>query len=307
MDTTKKTIYSPDITCGSCVKVLSKLFEQTKGITSFSISVTSSAIEIEYDSTLLSEEQLLQLIHNKGYRASFSVFGRKTISDRCTDFFQNKEKYALEYTMLRYSGLALVLLLVIQLLVWKTVFGSDVTLFTAKAWWLLYLDIAVVSLGAALWHFHAYKTEVPCMVGMMIGMTIGMQSSMMIGTIIGATNGIFIGSVIGVLVGVLVGALNGKCCGIMGIMEGMMAGLMGGTMGPMIAVMMQFDHLLLFMPFFMFVNILILWGLSYMLYEEVVEENPTVEKQPLDFMTYFSFCLVVVILFVFVIFFGNVF
>ncbi len=303
METTKKTIYSPDITCGSCVKVLSKLFEHTNGIENFSISVTSSAIEIEYDPTLLSEEQLLQLIHNKGYRASFSIFGRKTFSDRCKDFFQNKEKYALEYTMLRYSGFSFLLLFLIQAIVWKTVFGGDITLLTAKAWWILYLDIAVVALGAALWHFHAYKTEVPCMVGMMVGMTFGMQSGMIIGTIIGATNGMFIGSVVGVLVGVIVGALNGKCCGIMGIMEGMMAGVMGGTMGPMIAVMMQFDRLLWFMPFFMLVNLFILWGLSYMLYEEVVEEKPTVEKQPLDFMTFFSFCLVSVILFVFIIFF----
>ncbi len=303
METSKKTIYSPDITCGSCVKVLSKLFEHTKGIEKFSISVTSSAIELEYDPSALSEEQLLQLIHNKGYRASFSVFGRKTFSDRCKDFFENKEKYAMEYTMLRYSALSLLLLILIQAIVWKTVFGGDVTLLTTKALWILYLDIAVVALGAALWHFHAYKTEVPCMVGMMIGMTLGMQSSMLLGTIIGATNGIFVGSVVGVLIGIALGAFNGKCCGIMGIMEGMMAGVMGGTMGPMIAVMMQFDRLLWFMPLFMLVNLFILWGLSYMLYEEVVEENPTVEKQPLDFMTFFSFCLVSVILFVFIIFF----
>ncbi|MBI5001882.1 heavy-metal-associated domain-containing protein [Candidatus Woesearchaeota archaeon] len=303
MQITKKTIYSPDITCGSCVKVLSKMFENTKGIEKFSISVTSSAIDLEYDASALSEEQLLRLIHNKGYRASFSVFGRKTFSDRYKDFVQNKEKYAMEYTMLRYSGLSLLLLLLLQAIVWKTIFGGDVTLLTTKALWILYLDITVVALGAALWHFHAYKTEVPCMVGMMIGMTLGMQSSMLLGTIIGATNGIFIGSVVGVLVGVVLGAFNGKCCGIMGIMEGMMAGVMGGTMGPMIAVMMQFDRLLWFMPLFMLVNLFILWGLSYMLYEEVVEENPTVEKQPLDFMTFFSFCLVSVILFVFIIFF----
>lgn len=303
MNITKKTIYSPDITCGSCVKVLTKLFENTKGIENFSVSVTSGAIELEYNASVLSDEQLLQLIHNKGYRASFSVFGRKTFSDRCTDFIQNKEKYALEYTMLRYSGLALLLLLLVEVVVWKVILGGDITHLTAKAWWILYLDIAVIALGAALWHFHAYKTEVPCMVGMMIGMTFGMQSGMILGTIIGATNGIFIGSLVGVLVGVLVGAFNGKCCGIMGIMEGMMAGVMGGTMGPMIAVMMQFDRLLYFMPLFMLVNIFILWGLSYMLYEEVVEENPKVEKEPLDFMAFFSFCLVTVILFIFVIFF----
>ena len=117
MTTSKKTIYSPDITCGSCVKVLTKAFEHTHGVKNFVISVTSSAIELEYDSSVLSDEQLLQLIHNKGYRASFSVFGRKTFSDRCKDFFENKEKYAMEYTMLRYSGLSLLLLLLIQAIV----------------------------------------------------------------------------------------------------------------------------------------------------------------------------------------------
>jgi len=297
----KKTIYSPDITCGSCAKVLTKLFEQTHGIQSFSIFVSSSTVEVEYDPSKLSEDQLLQLIHNKGYRASFSVFGRKTFTDRWKDFIQNKEKYSLEYTMLRYSATAIILLIIIESIAWKIILGSS--LFTSTFMWLLYLDAAVVSLGAALWHFYSYKTEIPCIVGMMVGMTFGMQSSMMIGTIIGATNGIFIGSVVGVLVGVIVGALNGKCCGIMGVMEGMMAGLMGGTMGPMIAFMMQFDRLFMFMPFFMIINVLILLGLSYMLYEEVVEENPTVKREPLDFMTYFSFCFIAVLLFSFIIFF----
>ncbi len=298
----KKTIYSPDVTCGSCAKVLTKMFEQTKGIEKFSISIASNAIDIEYNPIELSEEQLLQLIHNKGYRASFSIFGRKTFSDRWKDFTQNKEKYALEYTMLRYSALAFFFLLIIEIIMWKILF--DTTLFTSLFMWVVYTDIAVISLGAALWHFYSYKTEVPCMVGMMLGMTLGMQSSMMIGTIIGATNGIFVGSVVGVLVGVIIGALNGKCCGIMGVMEGMMAGLMGGTMGPMISIMMQYDHLFVFMPFFMVVNVLILFGLSYMLYEEVVEENPSVKREPLDFMTYFSFCFIAVFLFTFIMFFG---
>ena len=72
-----------------------------------------------------------------------------------------------------------------------------------------------------------------------------------------------------------------------------MAGLMGGTMGPMIALMMKYDHLLLFMPFFMLVNIFILWGLSYMLYEEVIEDNPSVERKPAGFLVFFLSCLLV--------------
>ena len=39
MNTTKKTIYSPDITCGSCVKVLSKIFEKKPPLNSFKHSL----------------------------------------------------------------------------------------------------------------------------------------------------------------------------------------------------------------------------------------------------------------------------
>src|SRR3989338_9580358 len=297
----KKTIYCPDIVCESCVKVLTKQFDKTKGITSFLIK--NNAIDVDYNPSHIKESELLKLVHSKGYRASFSVFGRKTFSERCKEFLIDRNKYALEYKMLGYAALSLVLLLLIQALL-CIAFHKQEPIFTVYGWWIFYLDVAIVSIGAAIWHFHAYRTQITCMIGMMVGMTIGMVSGLVISTIIGATNGMFMGSIIGMIIGVSVGAWNGKCCGIMGVMEGMMAGMIGGTMGPMIALMMKYDHILLFMPFFMLVNIVILWGLSYMLYEEVVEENPAIEKKPLAFAYFFIGCLIASFILGFIIIYG---
>ncbi|MBI5073174.1 heavy metal translocating P-type ATPase [Candidatus Woesearchaeota archaeon] len=298
----KKTIYCPDITCESCVKVLTKQFQNRKGVQSFFIG--NSAIDVDYNPEIIKEEDLLKLIHEKGYRASFSVFGRASFSERAKDFMTNKEKYALEYKMLTYAAASFLLLFAPQFLIWHIFFNHDPATLTKYIWWVFYLNLSVVTIGAAIWHYHAYKAQITHMIGMMVGMTIGMVSGLLVGTLVGATNGMFMGTLVGLLFGVTIGALNGKCCGIMGIMEGMMAGVMGGTMGPMISLMMKYDYLLLFMPLFMLVNMIILWGLSYMLYEEVIEENPNVERKPLDFFTFFSFCFLATIILLAIMIFG---
>ncbi len=285
----KKTIYCPDIVCKSCVKTLTKQFDKMKGINSFHINKEN--IDVDYDSQQVKEQELLDAIHAKGYRASFSLFGKKTFSERIREFLSDKEKYAIEYKMFWYAALSLFLLLFIQGVL-CIAFHKQEPIFIVYGWWIFYLDLAIVTIGAAIWHYHTYKAEITHMIGMMVGMTIGMVTGLMISTIIGATNGMFIGAMIGMVVGVTAGILNGKCCGVMGVMEGMMAGIMGGTMGPMIALMMRYDHILLFMPFFMFLNILILLGLSYMLYEEVVEENPNIEKKSVSFFVFFLGCLI---------------
>lgn len=286
----KLTLYSPDITCNSCIKILNTVFEQTEGINAFSIS--EKKIELEIDPTKVTEEEIIARIQKKGYRASQLPITKRTttIRERVKDFFTNKDKYHLEYQMIRYTIWTFLLLTVLELVAYVT-FSNNLTELKTFGPWMIYLNIAVVTLGAAIWHFNAHKTEIPCMVGMMAGMTIGMQTGLMLGTIIGATNGMLMGSVIGVIAGVIIGAKNGSCCGIMGIMEGMMAGVMGGTMGPMIGVMLKYDHILWFMPLFTIVNILILWGLAYLLYEEVVEDSH-VEKKPLSMFTFASYCII---------------
>jgi len=91
------------------------------------------------------------------------------------------------------------------------------------------------------------------------------------------------------LLGSVVGVLAGKCCGIMGALEGLMSGIMGGTMGAMITVMMYFEDFFpvvpdihLFMPLYVLLNVAVLLGFSYMLFEELVE-GKTVEARPAGF------------------------
>ena len=90
----------------------------------------------------------------------------------------------------------------------------------------------------------------------------------------------------------------------MGLLEGMMAGVMGGLMGSMIGTMFAVDHILWLMPFFMFINLVIMWGLSYMLFEEVVEHQEKIEKRPLDFTTFFSYCLIATTFFIILMVYG---
>ncbi|MEI8363969.1 MAG: hypothetical protein WCF78_00740 [archaeon] len=155
------------------------------------------------------------------------------------------------------------------------------------ALWFLYLNISIAFLTGSIWHFLAYKTKINCMTGMMIGMTLGMQAGMMIGAVVGATNGFFIGAMTGTIIGVGIGfwaGLHSKTT--MGALQGMMSGIMGGTMGPMITVMMFSDHLNVFMPIYMIINVAILVGMSYMFWEEAVKDNhEEYKKVPIDITT----------------------
>lgn len=272
-----KRVYVPDIECDSCVKVVSRRLEKLGGVTDFRIGFDH--VDVEGPVT---EKKLVETIKAAGFRASTNPFERKTFAERWRDWKENPEKYAIERRVLGYFLGALGIL---------TLVAGAATRFMGTGWWLFYLILSVASIGAAIWHFATYRAKVTCMVGMMIGMTVGMQTGMMIGAVVGATNGFFTGAMVGMLLGVAVGALTGRCCGIMGIMEGMMAGVMGGTMGPMISVMMFADRLLVFMPFYMLINILILAGMVYMYFEESIEHQE-VERREYDFVTFASLCVI---------------
>lgn len=285
----KTTLYVPDIECDSCVRVINKVLQKRECVER--LSIRKDSVDIMHDPNIISEKQLVMLIREKGFRADTSPFERKTFKERLKDFRENKHKYHIEYTLLKYAAAVLLLLIGIEVLAYFAFFKHKPDFIANYAWWILYTDIAVVSIGSAIWHIKSYKASVTSMIGMMIGMTFGMQTGMMIGTILAATNGLFVGGTTGMTLAVLVGWYNGKCCGIMGVMEGMMAGVMGGIMGGMIGTMFKVDHILWFMPFFMLFNIIIMWGLSYMLYEEVVEGNQKIKKEPIDFTTFFSYTL----------------
>lgn len=281
-------IYCPDIECGSCIKVITRALEGKEGVQQFTI--TKDYIKIVHDPNKAPRDELASIIREKGFRAGFEPFSRKTFGERWRDFRENREKYSLEYRMLKYSASTFGLLLLIGFIVFWGLFNSSAELLSKYGWWFLYLAISVVAIGSAMWHFQSYKGNITSMTGMMIGMTFGMQTGFLIGTILGATNGMFVGSMAGMLSGVIVGWSNGKRSGIMGIMEGTMAGIMAGLMGAMTGVMLLVDHIFLFMPVFMLLNLLVLYGLSYMLFEEMVEENKTIEKRPVGFSTFFLLC-----------------
>ena len=232
------------------------------------------------------------MIKDLGFRASFNPFERKTFKERWKDLKENQHKYQLELKGIQYSIAVFFILLILELIAYTLFLKNIPEFITRYVMWLFYLNVSIASLGMALWHFTAYRAKVTCMVGMMIGMTFGMQTGLMIGAIIGATNGFFIGALTGMLLGVIIGILTGKCCGIMGVMEGIMAGVMGGTMGPMISVMMLYDNIVWFMPVYILINIIILIGLSYMLYEEIIEHKQ-VEKQPAGFINFAIFSIVI--------------
>lgn len=122
-----------------------------------------------------------------------------------------------------------------------------------------------------------YK-EFNCMSGMMIGMTSGMIAGFLPGYYIGATNGMFLGSVFGMFIGIVIGIWLGSSCGVMGAMEGLMAGFMGGLMGAMTSVMLINDHLRLATVIISIIGYVILFGLNYMIYKEM-HENESQKKE----------------------------
>jgi len=285
----KTTVYCPDIECESCIKVLTKTLQKVSGVEHFEFK--NNVVEVTHNE-LVKVSDLITAIQDKGYRASLDEFHKLTFSERFTDFRTHPEKYVVERTMIRNTLLTLIMLFTLDIFAYFSFLKVVPNFWANYAWWIFYTDITVVSIGAAIWHIKSYKANVTCMIGMMIGMTFGMQTGMMLGTIFAATNGLFVGGLVGMLIAVAVGFYNGKCCGVMGVMEGMMAGVMGGIMGSMIGTMFRVDHILWFMPAFMIINVIIMWGLSYMLFEEVVEHNPSTKKVPVDFSTFFFLCLI---------------
>lgn len=287
----KTKIYVPDIECDSCVKIISKKFKNVEEVKDFKIS--EDYVVIEHSTSPLT---LVKTIESAGFRASLEPFERKTFRERIKDFKENSEKYKLEKTGIKYAIYTFFILVAFEIFAYFTFLHKIPNFLEIYGWWFAYLTISTVALGVGVWHFYSYNARITCMVGMMVGMTFGMQTGMMIGAIIGATNGFFVGATTGMILGSLIGILTGKCCGVMGVMEGMMAGLMGGTMGPMITLMMFFDHLLIFMPIYMLINVIILFGSSYMLFEEIVESKNNIKTRKIDFLTYSMTTVIITLL-----------
>lgn len=289
----KVTMYCPDIECGSCVKVIDKELKKLSGINSYSI--TNSKIDIDYDDSLCKPSMIKQVIMQKGYRISDTYQPKSKIKERVKEFIKDKTKYQFEYKFLKYV-IATFLILVIAEGIYAYIRSSSIPgYFNNTFMWLFYLTLIIVSIGGALWHFKSHKTKVTCMVGMMIGMTLGMQSGMMLAPILAKTVGFSPSAAISMVLASIVGYNAGKCCGIMGAMEGIMAGIMGGLMGAMVGAMMM-NNLVWFMPIYMVLNLIVLGGFVYMVFEEVVEGKETVTKQPISYWKFLLYNAIILII-----------
>lgn len=288
----KTKIYIPDIECDSCVRVIEKKIGHVPGIKGYNVSHDS--MDVTFDEHSIRPDEIVTAVEDMGFRASVRPFERMSFRERWNDFKKNHAKYALIRKAFSYAAWTFVILAVLQLIAFGGLLSSSIPDFLTKyGMWLAYLDISIASLGASIWYMAAHKGNVTCMTGMMIGMTVGMQAGMMIGAVVGGTNGFFTGAMVGMTVAVVAGTLTGAVCGVMGAVQGLMSGIMAGTMGAMITVMMFTDKVGVFMPYYIALNVLVLIGLVYLFYEEVVEGKKDVKKVPADFVTFASACVVI--------------
>ena len=83
-----------------------------------------------------------------------------------------------------------------------------------------------------------------------------------------------------------------------------MSGIMGGTMGPMISVMMFTDHIQIFMPFYIILNVILLIGFMKMWHEEIVEGNKELVHKNIDLVSFASACIIVTAVLLVIIIYG---
>jgi len=289
----KKKLYIPDIECDSCVSVIEKVLKNVTGITSYRIVYTT--LHLDYDDKVVKPNEIIKAIKQKGYLVYETPQIRKKFTDRVKDFKNNKAKYRIERSFLAYVLATFVILILAETI--YTNMRDIPNYFSFTFIWIFYLTVVVVSISGALFYFKAYKTHVTCMTGMMIGMTFGMQTGMMLGPILANVIGFPIGATVAMLSGSIIGVIAGRCCGVMGIMEGLMAGIMGGVMGAMIGMMMM-GNLIWFYPIYLVLNLIVIAGLHYMVYEEIVEGHDDIIKKPVHFWKFFLITATVVIIFI---------
>lgn len=109
------------------------------------------------------------------------------------------------------------------------------------------------------------KSSLDEMHGMMVGMTVSMIVGLATATLYLIPTGDFLwGVILGTVVGLIFGILISRGGGHLAIMEAVMAGPMGGMMGAMLGQMIRPFNLEIFMPFFVGIILMTLFGLTYM-------------------------------------------
>lgn len=210
----------------------------------------------------------------------------RSLGERWSDFRNDATAYCLFLRLLKGALLALVLIALLQFALYRYYFSLQPDFLDRYGWWILYLDINVVSLVTVLGYLRSYHlSAISHMLGMMMGMTVGMQVGTMIGAVVGATNGFFVGAMVGMSFGALSGVYVGCRCGsTMAVIQGLMSGVMAGTMGAMLIVMMLRDHVLYFMPVFTLANMFIVMGFAYLFHEEAVETGNCRMRKPMGWL-----------------------
>ncbi|GIU69429.1 MAG: hypothetical protein KatS3mg002_0665 [Candidatus Woesearchaeota archaeon] len=216
--------------------------------------------------------------------------------------FNNDNTY---HKTLKYGSIAFLVLLLIESVAYFGFLKFVPNFLSKYLIWIIYLNISVVTLSMSVLYILFNKEKVPCMTGMMIGMTIGMQIGMMIGAVIGATNGYFTGAMVGMILGSIGGTIAGFTSkSTMAWVQGLMSGIMGGTMGPMISVMMFTDRIQIFMPFYMLLNVMLLWGFLKMYHEEVIKDNNDLVRKNVDLITFVSATIIITTLLIIIMIYG---
>jgi heme/copper-type cytochrome/quinol oxidase subunit 2 len=124
------------------------------------------------------------------------------------------------------------------------------------------LSLAVM-IGVSVYVYQCRKL-IDEMHGMMVGMTFGVIAGLFTATLYLIPTGNFlVGVIAGSFVGLIFGVPFGKLGGHLGIMEGVMAGPMGGMMGAMLGQMIRPFNIEVFMPFFTFIFVITMVGISY--------------------------------------------
>src|SRR3990172_6879945 len=290
-ETIVKDIWIQGMHCDACEKTITKALGRI-GVEVEDIRYTSERVELRYDPAIVPFSKVREAIANVGYSASeTSVQDRdsgESLSERVRrvkqSFFKDPAAYTFEKNVIKSTLGTLVVVAALAYFTYFVFFWNVESFWGNYGQYIGYLIIAVVATGGGIRHLGAFFGGVVFFTGMMIGMTIGMISGLLLGIVIGTTNGMFVGSVFGMIIGMGVGGWVGACCGIMGIMEGMMAGLMGGTMGAMTAVMMFSDRLTIFLPIFFVATLMILAGMSYLVYKE--HKHGRQEVRPYGFWPY---------------------
>ncbi len=294
--------------CESCAKIIVRTVSKHAGASVKQIDTNTNKVALECTPEQLSQireklkEQGYQLLlpgekEEKGYEAGSLGRGLAFVSGVA----KGSPGFSVEHRLLKYSVQSALLILLVQALLYLTVFRSTPK-FLESYWSVTLLAaVSVVTLIAGAYHAQVFRKTTGCMTGMMVGMTFGMAAGFLIGAFAGATNGMFIGSLVGIAVGMWFGYYTGRCCGVMGVLEGMMGGLMAGTMGAMLSVMMVYDNLVPFLFILTGIEVAIMWAFGYMLYKEYgsIKEG-AIDVNAIDFAAYaLAFDLVLTLVFVF--------